>query len=82
MRKSNKTERRNRRRRPAKLVLSDAPDNWRRWSSRSRNWKTSSSECGAAHDQDADHGRAHLRSLLFNKRRQLRGIDVAVQAPD
>lgn len=65
---------------PPRLVLGDTPADWRSLVEQIAELEDILTECGAVHDQDADDGRAHLRSLLFNKRRQLRGIDVGVQA--
>ena len=62
----------------AKLVLSDAQDNWLTLVEQIAELEEILLECGASHDQDADHGRAWLQDLLLNKRRQLRCIDVAV----
>ena len=63
---------------PAKLVLSDTQDNWLTLVEQIAELEDILLECGASHDQDADHGRAWLQDLLLNKRRQLRCIDVAV----
>ena len=61
-----------------RLVLTDAPDDWRVLVEQIAELEDILLECGAVHDQDADHGRACLHSLLLDKRRQLRRIDVAV----
>ena len=63
---------------PVRLVLTDAPDDWRSLIEQIAELEDMLLECGAVHDQDADHGRAWLRNLLLDKRRQLRRIDVAV----
>lgn len=63
---------------PIRLVLTDAPDDWRALVEQIAELEDILLECGASHDQDADHGRAWLHSLLLDKRRQLRRIDVAV----
>ena len=63
---------------PVRLVLTDAPDDWRALVEQIAELEDILLECGAVHDQDADHGRACLHSLLLDKRRQLRRIDVAV----
>ena len=63
---------------PAKMVLTDAQDNWLTLVEQIAELEDILLECGASHDQDADHGRAWLQDLLSTKRRQLRRIDVAV----
>jgi hypothetical protein len=63
---------------PAKLVLTDAPDDWLSLVEQIAELEDILLECGAAQDQDADHGRAWLHDLLLDKRRQLRRIEVAV----
>ena len=63
---------------PVRLVLTDAPDDWRSLIEQIAELEDILLECGAVHDQDADHGRAWLHNLLVDKRRQLRRIDVAV----
>lgn len=64
----------------ARLVLTDAPADWRSLVEQIAELEDILLECGAVQDQDADHGRACLHSLLQDKRRQLRHIDVAVSA--
>ena len=59
-------------------MLSDTQDNWLTLVEQIAELEDILLECGASHDQDADHGRAWLQDLLLNKRRQLRCIDVAV----
>ena len=63
---------------PVRLVLTDAPDDWRSLIEQIAELEDILLECGAVHDRDADHGRAWLHNLLVDKRRQLRRIDVAV----
>lgn len=63
---------------PVRLVLTDAPDDWRSLIEQIAELEDILLECGAVHDQDADHGRTWLHNLLLDKRRQLRRIDVAV----
>lgn len=63
---------------PTRLVLTDVPDDWRSLVEQIAELEDILLECGAVHDQDADHGRAWLHTLLVDKRRQLRRIDVAV----
>ncbi|MBK6659732.1 MAG: hypothetical protein IPG43_16985 [Proteobacteria bacterium] len=59
----------------------DAPTDWRSLVEQIAELEDILMECGAALDRGADLGRARLHRLLRDKRRQLRGIDVAVQAP-
>ena len=63
---------------PLRVVLTDTPDNWRSLVEQIAELEDILLECGAVHDEDADHGRACLETLLQSKRRQLRHIDVAV----
>jgi len=64
---------------PVKRVLTDVPDDWLTLVEQIAELEDILLECGASHDQDADHGRAWLQDLLVNKRRQLRRIDVGVE---
>ena len=63
---------------PVRQVLTAAPEDWRSLVEQIAELEDILLECGAVHDQDADHGRACLHSLLQDKRRLLRRIDVAV----
>lgn len=75
MRKSTrKTSRAN----PVSMATHDAAPDWRSLVEQIAELEDILTECGAVHDQDADQGRAWLHQRLLDKRRQLRGIDVAV----
>ena len=63
---------------PVRLLLTDAPDDWRSLVEQIAELEDILLECGAIHDQDAIHGRTWLQNLLVDKRRQLRRIDVAI----
>lgn len=63
---------------PMRLMLTDAPDDWRSLVEQIAELEDILLECGAVHDHDAIFGRAWLQSMLMDKRRQLRRTDVAI----
>lgn len=65
---------------PTKLVLTDVPDDWRSLVEQIAELEDILLECGAIHDREAMPARIWLQSLLMDKRRHLRRIDVAVSS--